>query len=51
MFSVIVICLPGIQGFLLTQYLRYLSRISNISVDQQKRIGLTVLESRLTNYM
>ncbi len=51
MFGVIFICLLGVQGFLLTQYLRSLSRISSLSVGQQKLIGLTVLESRLTNYM
>lgn len=51
MFGVIFICLLCIQGFLLIQYLRCLSRISSIGADQQSLIGLTVLESKLTNYI
>ena len=51
MFGVIFICLVIIQGFLLTQYLSSLSRISSIGVDQQKLIGLTVLDGNLTSYI
>ena len=51
MFGVIFICLIIVQGFLLTQYLSSLSRISSIEVDQQKLIGLTVLDGNLTSYI
>jgi hypothetical protein len=50
MFGVIFTTLLFIQGILLFRYVKILGKISTISVDAQKVLGLTVLESNLTSY-
>ena len=51
MFGFIVIALLATWAYLLKQYLKILTEISSIDIEQQKQLGLTILERKLTSYI